>query len=237
MRRLQLPEDVPAGLEVWALSLDLGAPLSSEDWALLSTTEQARAMRFCQHADRLRAVCGRAAMRRLLESKTGIAARQVTFADNAFGKPSLVLPGDDVRAAVEFNLSHAGDYVLLAMSSEGAVGIDVEERYRDADVAALGDYFLSPMERTSGTEIDAVRRWVAKESVLKALGLGIADYLQAYSVLPFGANGKVAVYRDLDRRADIHTWVFDVDAGHVGAVTCIGSVCANPVQSSFHTAT
>lgn len=221
MRRVQLPDGAPAGLEVWALPLDLDAPLASEDWAILSPKEQVRAMRFHRHADRVRAVRGRASLRRLLESKVGVSARLLQFSDNEFGKPSLVMPGDAVFSPIEFNLSHAGAYVLLAMCADAAVGVDVEGREREADAAALGDYFLSSLERAAGAGIEAMHRWVAKESVLKALGLGIADHLQTYSVVPCGAKDRVAVYRDLDRRTDIHTWVFDVDAKHVGAVTCI----------------
>lgn len=221
MRRVRLPDGALAGLEVWALPLDLDAPLASEDWEILSPREQVRAMRFRQHADRVRAVRGRAALRRLLETKVGVSARLLRFADNEFGKPRLVVPGDVVFSPIEFNLSHAGGYVLLAMCPDAAVGVDVEERDREADVAALDDYLLSPLERTDGTGLAAMHRWVAKESVLKALGLGIADHLQTYSVVPYGVKGRVAVYRNLDRRTDLHTWVFDVDAGHVGAVTCI----------------
>ncbi|WP_158277111.1 4'-phosphopantetheinyl transferase family protein [Serinibacter arcticus] len=74
--------------------------------------------------------------------------------------------------------STSGDRVLVAVAEEGAdVGVDVE-RVPPALFAGFDDYALHPTERAdlgpAGERPGArLGRWVAKEALLKAAGLGL----------------------------------------------------------------
>src|SRR5690554_313769 len=107
MQRLRLAETLPTGLTVWQLSLDLEAPVADEDYRLLSQAEWQRACRLHHHADVVRAVATRAALRRLLSAQTGIAPEKLVFSENAYGKPLL-----KSAHGLAFNVSHAGGYAL-----------------------------------------------------------------------------------------------------------------------------
>lgn len=104
---------------------------------------------------------------------------------DAYGKPRL--PGGPC-----FNLSHAGDYAVLAVSEE-SVGVDIE-RWRRADTAALARRFYHPEEQAllAGAE-DPVERffsiWALKESYIKALGRGFSISPLSFAVLPDNQDG------------------------------------------------
>jgi len=73
---------------------------------------------------------------------------------------------------VHFNLSHAGDRVVVAMTTLGPVGVDVELReaasFRGFDGVALA-------ESERGIAIgERATVWTRKEAVLKATGHGLA---------------------------------------------------------------
>ncbi|MFG6175954.1 4'-phosphopantetheinyl transferase family protein [Halomonas sp. THAF12] len=216
--RLQrLPGSVPAQVEVWRLALDPTAPLAAADWALLSDGERARVGRLRRHEDRLRAVATRAALRRRLAVRLDAEPRGLRLVINRHGKPRLPDP-----AGLAFNVSHAGDFALIALSTQGEVGIDIERRLASTDEQALAALVLSPRERRPDmtARLGFHERWVAKEAVLKALGLGIGDHLQALSVLPGGGVGE-ARYRLQHARADwprLEAWALAAPAGYAAAL-------------------
>jgi len=98
-----------------------------------------------------------------------------------FGKPSLAnYPG------IHFNISHAGRWVVCAVSSE-EVGVDVEQ-IRSIDLA-IARRFFAPSEYTTLMSLEAgdrldffFRLWTIKESYLKALGTGLHKELSSFCV-------------------------------------------------------
>jgi 4'-phosphopantetheinyl transferase len=214
MQRLPLPETVPSGVELWLLKMNLQTPVPHSDLFLLSEDEHAYASRFRRHEDQVRYVATRAALRRILASRLKLPPDVLRFVTNRHGKPSLQ---DD--AGIEFNVSHAGCFALIALSTSGQVGVDIEYRDRGIDAKSLGAYVFSPLERESGliTDEDFIERWVVKESVLKALGEGISEHLQTISILP----GKGKCYRiehDRPEWAGIQAWSIEAPDGYAAAL-------------------
>jgi len=86
---------------------------------------------------------------------------------------------------LDFNLSHSGDWALLAVASGTRVGVDVEQVRNDRDFRAIARRYFSDSEARMiyGLSDAAValarfyRLWTAKEAALKALGTGIANGL------------------------------------------------------------
>ncbi|QNI03774.1 4'-phosphopantetheinyl transferase superfamily protein [Halomonas sp. SH5A2] len=217
MQRLRLADGVPEGLEVWCLTLDLSAPIADGDYRLLSPGEWQRAQRLRHHADVVRAVATRAALRRLLSAHTGIAPERLVFTRNAYGKPEL----EGIDGPV-FNVSHSGDAALIALAPGGAVGVDIERRRPEAELAPLYGLVLSPSEQCdqiSGVELPFMERWVIKEAVLKTLGLGIADHLQALSVSP--SSVPPTIYRlehSLPVLSPLQAWPLPAPSGYAAAL-------------------
>lgn len=180
MQLLALPATVPDGVEVWLLTLNLQAPLCDADLALLSDGERNHAASLYFHEDRVRSVTARAALRRLLAARVADAPQALVFGTNAHGKPFL-----QDHANIEFNVSHAGGFALIALADKQRVGVDIEYANQLIDVHSLSRYVLSPKEQLSAhiTQQTFMCYWVAKESALKALGFGITEHLQAISIL------------------------------------------------------
>lgn len=213
-------------VRVYALPLQ-----TAEDWAaLLTPEERARAARFRFAADRDRNVLGRAAARVIIGQTLGIAPSAVTFGAGPQGKPS---------SSVKFNVSHSGDWVLLAVGDpDREVGVDVElmrgELALPSNAAAAGaatppasTLDLMDVARTVFTdrELDALhaapheararffRIWARKEAVLKAWGTGFS--LEA-RLVHAGLNSEVRAPDERYPPATVEE--LPIDALHAGAV-------------------
>ena len=103
------------------------------------------------------------------------------------GKPSL-------PNAKPYNLSHSGDYAVLAVSS-GSVGVDLEQ-IRPIDWNLISARFFHPLERAFLAQSDDPLNaffaiWTLKESYLKAEGLGFSVSPASFSILPEGETSAV----------------------------------------------
>ncbi len=174
---------------------------------LLSTEELDRLRRFLQPLDQLRFLVGRGLLRLLLGAELDLPAAQVKIAYGPFGKPESVAPPG--RPAPHFNVSHAGDLVVLAFSQTHPVGIDVEE-VKDADTESIARQVFRPAAYRAWLNLEPAARldeffvaWTRQEAALKALGLGFlgpADETATARVsnfgltVPPGYRGAVALW-------------------------------------------
>lgn len=221
MQRLPLPETIPAGVEVWRLKLELQLPVPDSDLSLLSEEERIHASRYRRQEDQVRSAVTRAALRRILGARAMLRPDKLDFVVNCHGKPRLQ---DDL--GIEFNVSHAGCFALIALSTNGQVGVDIESHDAGIDSKSLSAYVFSSLERLSELRVadeaeDFIERWVAKESVLKALGLGISEYLQAISILPGNGqcNGQCyEISHDNPDWAGIKAWPIESPVGYAAAL-------------------
>jgi 4'-phosphopantetheinyl transferase len=229
VQRLSLPEAIPSNVEVWVLKLNLEMPLPSLDLAMLNEGERLRALLFRRHEDQVRSVATRAALRRMLASRVMRRPDRLSFIVNQYGKPRL--EGD---FGIEFNVSHAGRFAMIALSTCGPVGIDIESYDRGIDTENLSSYVFTPRERQSplrrsGEAEDFIERWVAKESILKALGLGISENLQAISVLPAVAE-SYEIAHDRPEWEGVKAWRLHVPDGYAAALATMknSDPCPHP---------
>lgn len=192
---MQPGSDAPVG--IWRARLDRWRCDAAD---VLSDEEHARAERFRFDADRDRWVKGRTLLRLLLGRYLQTDPREIPIELEANGKPAV--PG----SSIAFNLSHSGDLALYAFTWGRAIGIDVEQLGRRADVLALAEHALGPeeAERLRGLPAEArerefLRSWVRHEAVLKCRGgrLGGAVAYEGLSLVEVdlgpGAVGAVAV--------------------------------------------
>jgi 4'-phosphopantetheinyl transferase len=86
---------------------------------------------------------------------------------------------------LDFNISHAGDLVLCAISDEGAVGVDVEKKV-SVNLKEMSSFLLpeelETIQSASDQEEAFYEIWTRKESLLKALGRGLSVDLQQVAV-------------------------------------------------------
>ncbi len=124
---------------------------------------------------RRQGLAARALLRAMLLSATGRAWRLIKREDGRIEAQSPV-PG---RPAPRISLSHSGELVACALSTDGSVGIDVEQLRSDRDCVALAEAAFSSSEiaavRESGWAA-FYRIWTLREALFKAAGTAdIAD--------------------------------------------------------------
>ena len=161
--------------------VDLRRNLQFEENALmwLNDQELQRWEKFLFPGPKRRFALCRAALRHQLCGRLGCSNDQLSFEESEHGKPSALVRGR--LAPISFNISHSGDHGLLAFAPSGRIGVDVEERVENRHIDLLCDTVLGPNERReistlSGQEKIAMffKLWTVKESLIKALGVGIA---------------------------------------------------------------
>ncbi|MDB5411465.1 MAG: 4-phosphopantetheinyl transferase [Rhodospirillales bacterium] len=185
VRSSSAQESSPApAAECWSIAVDGIDETGVRDLSgLLDDAERSRAARFHRAEDRRRHVVARCAARVILAAALRRRPSEIRFVTGDAGKPALV------DGALEFNLSHSGAFVVIAVSEFGPIGIDVEEIRPMPDRDAIAQRYFHPGEVAdlrSLTEPEATlaffRCWTRKEAVSKALGLGLGLALDDYCV-------------------------------------------------------
>ncbi|HOY22659.1 MAG TPA: 4'-phosphopantetheinyl transferase superfamily protein [Cellvibrio sp.] len=121
----------------------------------------------------------RALVRKVLAYYTGIPSASLEFARREQGKPYLA----NTPSPIYFNVSHSGNFAVLAVTTLGEIGIDIEtirprnflaiaERYYHADE-------LKQLTATPEAERESLffKLWTLKEAFFKATGGGISSGL------------------------------------------------------------
>lgn len=192
---------------------------------LLDQPERDRAARFKFAADRDRFVLGHGWMRELLGHYLGVPPHSVAAERGRFGKPYLP------DAQLHFNLSDTKDAVVLAVSLDNDLGVDVETVDRRVDHDAVSAHYFTAEEQAHIARSEDPKRaflelWTRKEAVLKASGVGIMDDLrslrvdQAVNKLTIGHPEFVAL-----AAAEYHVRTWRIGSSHL-----ISLATATPVE-------
>ena len=164
---------------------------------ILSEEKIARVERFRFEADQVRGIVGEALVRCLLGEKYGMEAADIRFGYGEKEKPCLLLPHGDV----DFNISHAGSWVVCGIGNSG-MGIDVE-LVREREVP-LAKAVLTAEEYRAWSGLPAeeqnsyfYRHWTLKEAYVKYLGVGLS--MDFSGILPESqADGFYSIRGDAD---------------------------------------
>lgn len=164
-----LPALTAGAIHIWGVHVPGEAARIGALEAVLCGAERQRAQRFRRAADRQASIAARGALRILLAGYSGIPAAALEFGYSATGKPHAA------DAGVAFNVSHSGDWVVLAFGRNRQVGVDIEKIRRDVEVQAIaGRYFSVEEQSALGAAPDAYaaffQLWAKKEAYVKASG-------------------------------------------------------------------
>jgi 4'-phosphopantetheinyl transferase len=172
--------DVGDGARLWLVRLDV-ADYDETILTLLSDDERGRASAYPGQTRGRRFVRARAALRAVIGELADLPPADVRFAYGRDGKPSLATP-DAGKCALQFNLSHARELALIAVTHGRRIGVDlawVDGDARLEHVAAR--YFSAPERSVFDAAAKGDRRavfsriWVRKEAYLKGRGEGISE--------------------------------------------------------------
>jgi 4'-phosphopantetheinyl transferase len=196
----ELPELTPVDIHIWGIHVPDVLGRMEALHAVLNQKEQDKAARFYRDRDRHTSIAARGALRILLGAYSGQEPAAICFEYSENGKPFLV-PSDVShcsagpsaegrrrdRGTIEFNVSHSGDWVVLAFGRNRKVGVDVERIRREMDVLSIASRYFTPEEAALIEQSDDVHRlffhhWCRKEAYIKAIGSALFRELSTFSV-------------------------------------------------------
>lgn len=160
-------------VHLWRASLEPKPELSR--W--LAEDEWARASRFHFERDRQRFIAARGVVRATLSRYVSVPPDQLRFSIGSAGKPELQGAGAEFR----FNISHSSELLLIAVTRDYEVGVDLEWMREDVPFEVLAERHFEPAESARIRSLPAPCRapafyevWTRTEAQLKASGLGLS---------------------------------------------------------------
>ncbi|WP_239590838.1 4'-phosphopantetheinyl transferase family protein [Vitreimonas flagellata] len=204
-------------IKIYVWPLDPTTPAPAAELATLSEKETARMARFVFDKDRFRFGQSHARMRALLGAHLGVGPSDLSFGENAHGKPLLA-------GGPFFNLSHSHNLAALAISDDLDLGLDVEH-VRAIEGPQIARRFFSPQECAAlnayaGPEYENAfyRCWTRKEAYVKAQGEGLGIPLDSFDVTIDADTPPRLLRIDGDDAAAWQMCAFDPAPNYQGAV-------------------
>ncbi|WP_374950230.1 4'-phosphopantetheinyl transferase family protein [Mucilaginibacter sp.] len=202
-------------VDVWRAQISSNIELIPTLSATFTAGEIVRGSKYYRESDRQRFAVSRGALRFILSRYLNIHPSEIEFSQTGEKKPYIA--NDDT--GLQFNLSHSGDWVLLAIAKQH-VGTDIEYLDPDFHFDDIIPEHFSEKEAISINTSDKIANfykfWTRKEAFLKATGQGLGEHLKVTSAL----DG----YNDLPTELTGHkerwnTLSFNVTEDYTGSVT------------------
>uniref|UniRef100_A0A3Q4B9L6 L-aminoadipate-semialdehyde dehydrogenase-phosphopantetheinyl transferase n=1 Tax=Mola mola TaxID=94237 RepID=A0A3Q4B9L6_MOLML len=227
----------------WAFRCGSWTPSRSE-WLFaarcIQREEKDRIGQFVFAKDAKSAMAGRLLLRRFVCERMGVPWSEIRLERSPRGKPYLAVSSDSVPEppAWSFNLSHHGDYAVLAAEQGLQVGVDVMKTTMPGSSSVQEFFRIMSRQFTvhewstiqsAGSEDQQLaafyRHWALKESFIKAIGTGLGFNLQRVEfhlsselVTPGRVLHQTKMLLDEEEEED---WTFEeslLDADHHVAV-------------------
>jgi 4'-phosphopantetheinyl transferase len=221
--------DFQETVSVWFLGLDRDPSRVEQYLTVLSDDELERAARLRSFDLRADFVYTRGVLRHVLAPYAGVDPAHVRFTYENRGKPHLVATqgGDNIG----FNTSHSRDISVFAVARGRSVGVDVEQLRDNHEHDAIAERWFSHLENKALAQLPVEDRleaffsvWSRKEAVVKALGTGISQGLDNFSV-SVPPREPAAILETLWDPSQKNAWsIHDLPlpTGYVGSVVASG---------------
>lgn len=165
-------------IDLWLEELGVTAEEYRHYWPLLDNNEQDKALRFVQTTHGRRYVASHGKLRLILAEYLNIPPAKIGYAEQAFGKPVILIDG--LEHDIKFNMAHSGNKMLVAVGMDGEIGVDIEVWNSRIDTTSIASVCFAEAERCFWNGLPESRKdefffrfWTRKESFVKAVGVGI----------------------------------------------------------------
>lgn len=209
----------------WAFNFTNWHPTKAE-WTFcnqcIQQEERERIRKFYFQKDAKAAMIGRLLIRKVVADYTDIPYNDIQLSRTEKGRPYVL----NEQVQFDFNVSHQGDYAIIAAEPRTVVGTDVMklEPPRSSGVAKFFDTMSRQFSKEEWTVIKSpdteaeqlklfFRHWCLKESYVKALGVGIGfeisrlDFtLNSFDLQPFNPLTSTTLKVDGQEQED---WIFE----------------------------
>ena len=200
-------------IHIWRLQLSQHLRLTDKFSELLTEDEIARSKSYLDEKDRQRFILSRGMLRSILAKYLSEPAENIRFAKDENNKPFIRIKTTEVH----YNIAHAGDWVLIAVSGS-PVGIDVEQIRDDLDYGEILPLCFNGDEAASiHSQKQFYKLWTRKEALVKATGKGIDNDL---SFVPCMDGSHYAQREKIGSDKDWIVSSFEMTEGYTGSIAC-----------------
>jgi 4'-phosphopantetheinyl transferase len=182
-------------------------------WRILDAAEQARAGGFKNELLRKRYVEAHGRLRNILARTLNEPPEKIRIHNTGYGKPYLA-----DNPALAFNLSHSASAMVIAVSWNCQLGVDVEHCKSRTSLAGLVDKCFAEEEIAYWNKLPETQKtaefyrfWTRKEAFVKATGHGIALGLNCCVINPENQTEFLRIPVDCGLASTWH--VLDMDLG------------------------
>jgi len=199
--------------------------LLGQYYGLLSAEEREQQQRFHLAKHRHQYMITRALVRTVLSAYIdGIVPSAWKFRKNAFNKPYIA--SSPLPLPLRFNLSHTEKLVVMAVTLDREVGVDVEFLLRkESGVEDIAKSCFSSIEYQDLLALPTAQRkqrffelWTLKEAYIKACGRGLSMPLDQFS-LSFPEPGHIQMAFACQGEGDPRYWhLWQIKAGETHIV-------------------
>lgn len=120
--------------------------------------------------------------------KYGLNEKNMEYATNAYGKPYFINAKE-----LHFSISHSGDYAMVVMSDK-EIGCDIQQ-IKDVNLRIADRFFTADEREYVKNTDDFFRIWTLKESLIKAVGKGLAMPLNSFTVEGLNTDKPYCEYK------------------------------------------
>lgn len=187
--------------------------LLSQYYNLLNREERLQQKRFYFEKHRHQYLITRAMVRSVLSLYVNkIAPEKWNFKKNDYGKPSI--SNSSLSIPLCFNISHTDGLVVMAVTLDQEIGVDVEYLPRLGKMLEIASSFFSPIEMKQLLDLPPEKQehrffdlWTLKEAYIKACGMGLSIPLDHFSY-SFSQQGKIRIDFKPERNDQPEYWQF-----------------------------
>ena len=208
-------------IEIWYGDLDETDTAYRKNWLLLGPDERSRAGKITNAVHRNQYVSAQGMIRTLLSRYTQTDPNNIVFGKGEYGKPYLA---SDRR--VDFNLSHSGGKMALAIGRCGPIGVDIETWKPRINLPGLAKKCFADEERIHWESLPEKLQlpafydfWTKKESFVKAVGRGIAMGVHRCVISPEDSMRFLSIPEIYGVPEDWKVFTLDVGEAVSGALT------------------
>jgi 4'-phosphopantetheinyl transferase len=198
-------------VHVWRASLNCGPARIQRIQQVLSDDERKRSQNFHFTKDKQSFIVARSLLRIILSKYLHTPPRLIEFCYGPHGKPALA---SNDGGELQFNLSHSNGMLLMAVSKNRPIGVDVEYMRNDPTRLKIADRFFSPREVSklrSLPDVDQKRAfytcWTRKEAYIKAKGMGLSLPLDQFDVSLIPGEAPALLWNASDPE-EVSQWMF-----------------------------
>ncbi len=215
-------------MDIWYVNMDSLDP--NNYLHCLSRQERARTERVLNEEKRRHLIISRGILRTVLGSNLNIEPADLNMEIQTNGKPGLC------DKALYFNVSHSKELLVIAISKDSELGVDVEWIDEGIDPRQSASIAFSReenvyLERCGYSVTKFFDLWSMKEAVLKAAGWGFSYPSNRFSVISSKDQSiQSSIMGDVTNGSPCMLYPFDLFPGFSGAIAEIPQI-TNPARN------